>query len=166
MKADTVQLVHIFGTDRRHVVPIFQRPYVWEEERNWAPLWADVKAAAEDVEAEQAGGAVSVDKVARTHFLGAIVLERLPVAPGRIVATNVIDGQQRLTTLQVLLAACWASAKASAASNAETLLKMLLNNTEQLIRHQTQRRTLDSATVVSVLPASHGPPNRGSRAAT
>ncbi len=38
MKADTVQLVHIFGTDRRHVVPIFQRPYVWEEERNWAPL--------------------------------------------------------------------------------------------------------------------------------
>jgi len=34
MKADTVQLVHIFGTDRRHVVPIFQRPYVWEEERN------------------------------------------------------------------------------------------------------------------------------------
>jgi len=28
MKADTVQLVHIFGTDLRHVVPIFQRPYV------------------------------------------------------------------------------------------------------------------------------------------
>ena len=99
MKADTVQLVHIFGTDRRHVVPIFQRPSVWEEERNWAPHWADVRAAAEEVEAEQTGGAVSVDKVARTHFLGAIVLERLPVAPGRIVAMNVIDGQQRPTTL-------------------------------------------------------------------
>lgn len=133
MKADTVQLVHIFGTDRRHVVPVFQRPYVWEEERNWAPLWADVKSAAEEVEAEQAGGVVSVDRVARTHFLGAIVLERLPVAPGRIVAMNVIDGQQRLTTLQVLLAACWAAAKASAASNAEALFRMLLNNTEQLI---------------------------------
>ncbi len=133
MKADTVQLVHIFGTDRRHVVPIFQRPYVWEEKPNWAPLWDDVKAAAEEVEAEQTGGAVSVDKVSRTHFLGAIVLERLPVAPGRIVAMNVIDGQQRLTTLQVLLAACWASAKANAATNAEALLKMLLNNTEQLI---------------------------------
>lgn len=133
MKADTVQLVHVFGTDRRHVVPIFQRPYVWEEERNWAPLWADVKSAAEEVEAEQSGGAVSVDRVARTHFLGAIVLERLPVAPGRIVAMNVIDGQQRLTTLQVLLAACSASAKACAAANAEALLKMLLNNTEQLI---------------------------------
>lgn len=133
MKADTVQLVHIFGTDRRHVVPIFQRPYVWVEERNWAPLWADVKAAAEEVEAEQAGGTTDVDKVSRTHFLGAIVLERLPVAPGRIVAMNVIDGQQRLTTLQVLLAACWAASKATAAANAEALFKMLLNNTEQLI---------------------------------
>ncbi|WP_165956789.1 DUF262 domain-containing protein [Kribbella antibiotica] len=133
MKADTVQLVHIFGTDRRHVVPIFQRPYVWEEERNWAPLWSDVKSAAEEVEAEGTGETVPVDKVARTHFLGAIVLERLPVAPGRIVAMNVIDGQQRLTTLQVLIAGCWAAAKASAAHNAEVLLKMLLNNTEQLI---------------------------------
>jgi hypothetical protein len=133
MKADTVQLVHIFGTDRRHVVPIFQRPYVWEEERNWAPLWTDVKSAAEEVEAEQAGNATNVDRVARTHFLGAIVLERLPVAPGRIVAMNVIDGQQRLTTLQVLLTACRAAAKASGASNAEQLIKMLLNNTEQLI---------------------------------
>lgn len=133
MKADTVQLVHIFGTDRRHVVPIFQRPYVWEEERNWAPLWADVKAAAEEVETERIGATADVDRVARTHFLGAIVLERLPVAPGRIVAMNVIDGQQRLTTLQVLLAACRAAAKASGASNAEQLIRMLLNNTEQLI---------------------------------
>src|SRR5674476_1471890 len=133
MKADTVQLVHIFGTDRRHVVPIFQRPYVWNEELNWAPLWADVKSAAEEVEAEQAGGTIAVDRVGRTHFLGAIVLERLPVAPGRIVAMNVIDGQQRLVTLQVLLLACWATARASAATNAEALFKMLINNTEQLI---------------------------------
>jgi len=133
MKADTVRLVNIFGTDRRHVVPIFQRPYVWGAERNWAPLWADVMSAAEEVEAEQAGGIAEVNRVGRTHFLGAIVLERLPVAPGRIVAMNVIDGQQRLTTLQVLIAACWANTKANAASNAEALLKMLLHNTEQLI---------------------------------
>lgn len=93
MKADTVRLVNIFGTDRRHVVPIFQRPYVWGAERNWAPLWADVMSAAEEVEAEQAGGIAEVNRVGRTHFLGAIVLERLPVAPGRIVAMNVIDGQ-------------------------------------------------------------------------
>jgi hypothetical protein len=136
VKADTVQLVHIFGTDRRHVVPIFQRPYVWERERNWAPLWADVRAAAEEVEAELDGGTIPIDKAPRTHFLGAIVLERLPPAPGRIVAVNVIDGQQRLTTLQVLLAACWASAKSNSAENAEGRLKLFLDNAQQLVHPQ------------------------------
>ncbi|MEE1652239.1 DUF262 domain-containing protein [Brachybacterium sp. J144] len=23
-------------------IPLFQRPYVWTEERQWAPLWEDV----------------------------------------------------------------------------------------------------------------------------
>ncbi len=41
VKADTVTLVAIFGTDRHHVVPIFQRPYVWDQELNWQPLWED-----------------------------------------------------------------------------------------------------------------------------
>lgn len=133
MKADTVQLVHVFGTDRRHVVPIFQRPYVWDEEKNWEPLWADVRSAAEEVEAEQSGALVEVNKVARTHFLGALVLERQSVNPGRIVAYSVIDGQQRLTTLQMLLAACRGAARSHSASNAEALFSMLMNNTEQLI---------------------------------
>lgn len=133
MKADTVQLVHIFGTDRRHVVPIFQRPYVWDRERNWEPLWADVQAAAEEVEWELAGGADDVNKVFRTHFLGAIVLERLPGAPGRILALSVIDGQQRLTTLQVLMCSCWAAAKLQGAENAASLLRRLTVNTEQLV---------------------------------
>ncbi|MEV4384131.1 DUF262 domain-containing protein [Micromonospora sp. NPDC049580] len=136
MKADTVQLVHIFGTDRRHVVPVFQRPYVWDEERNWAPLWSDVRAAAEEVETEMSGVPDAYTATPRTHFLGAIVLERMPPAPGRILAMNVIDGQQRLTTLQVLLAACWVAAREHGAENAEGLLKLLLNNTEQLIHKQ------------------------------
>ena len=134
MKADTVQLVHIFGTDKRHVIPLFQRPYVWTQEFNWEPLWQDVRAAAEEVEALRNGGdSLDAVKMGRTHFLGAVVLERLPVAPGRIVAMNVIDGQQRLTTLQVLLTSAWAAAKRGGAGNAEALLRMFLNNTEQLI---------------------------------
>ncbi|MEU8020956.1 DUF262 domain-containing protein [Micromonospora haikouensis] len=133
LRADTVQLVHIFGTDRRHVVPVFQRPYVWERERNWEPLWSDVRTAAEEVETEISGGHTSAVLPPRTHFLGAIVLERLPPAPGRVLAMNVIDGQQRLTTLQVLLSACWAAAREHSAENAEALLKMSLFNTRQLV---------------------------------
>ncbi|MEU4479444.1 DUF262 domain-containing protein [Micromonospora sp. NPDC023966] len=136
MKADTVQLVHIFGTDRRHVIPVFQRPYVWDEERNWAPLWSDVRVAAEEVEGEMGGAAGGYPTTPRTHFLGAIVLERTPPAPGRILAMNVIDGQQRLTTLQVLLASCRVVAREHSADNAEALLKLLLNNTEQLVHPQ------------------------------
>ncbi|MBM0224815.1 DUF262 domain-containing protein [Micromonospora sp. ATA51] len=133
MRADTVQLVHVFGTDRRHVVPVFQRPYVWEQERNWEPLWSDVRMAAEEVEAEINGAKAAFGQSPRTHFLGAIVLERLPPAPGRILAMNVIDGQQRLTTLQVMLASCWAATKEHAADNAEALLRLFLHNTPQLV---------------------------------
>ena len=133
MRADTVQLVHVFGTDRRHVVPVFQRPYVWEQERNWEPLWADVRVAAEEVEAEISGAVMTFAGSPRTHFLGAIVLERLPPAPGRILAMYVVDGQQRLTTLQVLLASCWVAAKEHGADNAEALLNLFLHNTAQLV---------------------------------
>jgi hypothetical protein len=41
----------------------------------------------------------------QTHFLGAIVLDQETLAPGRIPQYLVIDGQQRLTTLQLLVSA-------------------------------------------------------------
>ncbi|MCI4064496.1 DUF262 domain-containing HNH endonuclease family protein [Micromonospora sp. R77] len=115
------------------MIPVFQRPYVWEQERNWVPLWSDVQAAAEEVEKEISGLPDPFAGSPRTHFLGAIVLERMPPAPGRITAMNVIDGQQRLTTLQVLLASCWVAAREQSADKAEGLLRLLLNNTEQLV---------------------------------
>ncbi len=31
MNAGTLSLKRIFGQDRRHVVPLFQRPYVWKK---------------------------------------------------------------------------------------------------------------------------------------
>jgi hypothetical protein len=41
MDAGTLDLKTIFGQDRRHVVPLYQRPYVWEEKKQWEPLWSD-----------------------------------------------------------------------------------------------------------------------------
>lgn len=89
-------LRELFGPDRRLVVPVFQRPYVWTEDRNWRPLWEDVTAL---VRRRLAGDEV------HPHFLGAVVLDQLPTPTGAMPARQVIDGQQRLTTLQVLLAA-------------------------------------------------------------
>ncbi|MGW1901989.1 DUF262 domain-containing protein [Streptomyces hirsutus] len=96
MEARSRTLHGLFGADQRLVVPVFQRPYVWTEDRNWRPLWEDVTAL---VRRRLAGQEV------HPHFLGAVVLDQMPTPTGSMPARQVIDGQQRLTTLQVLLAA-------------------------------------------------------------
>ncbi len=37
----------VFMQPQRLIVPLFQRPYVWNEENQWAPLWGDVVRVAE-----------------------------------------------------------------------------------------------------------------------
>jgi hypothetical protein len=96
MEAGTLDLKTIFGQDRRHVVPLYQRPYVWEEKKQWEPLWDDIEAVARRLLADQP---------TRAHFLGAIVLEHLPKRTGCLETRLIIDGQQRLTTLQLVLEA-------------------------------------------------------------
>jgi hypothetical protein len=85
----------VFRPDVRLTVPLFQRPYVWTADKQWQPLWEDVLTTCDRVER---GGVVP-------HFLGAIVLQQRRGTPGSIEVREVIDGQQRLTTLQLLIAA-------------------------------------------------------------
>src|SRR5262249_44918633 len=49
-----------------------------------------------------AGQGAAASKV-RPHFLGSVVLNQLPTGTGHVGRREIIDGQQRLTTLQVLL---------------------------------------------------------------
>lgn len=98
-------LSHVFSNDRRYVVPLFQRPYVWNQEDQWEPLWQDIIACAEAELGEHR------DDVPM-HFLGAIVIQQLPVWGDSLPAHDVIDGQQRLTTFQILLSALRDIAKA------------------------------------------------------
>lgn len=91
----------IFIQPRHLVVPPFQRPYVWEMEEQWAPFWHDVRRLAELQITRPSAGV--------THFLGAIVVQTQDSFLGDLPASSVIDGQQRLTTLQLLMdatAAC------------------------------------------------------------
>lgn len=96
MKTDTSSIFGLFQVHRRHVVPLFQRQYVWEENDHWEPLWEDLRKKAD----EQLSGAA-----ARPHFLGAIVLNQLMIQTRQVDTREIIDGQQRLTTLQLYLAA-------------------------------------------------------------
>src|ERR1700682_2321876 len=95
MKAESRTLQRIFEQSIRYCVPLFQRPYVWNQWANWEPLWEDIRRLAEQSLAKTDG--------TRTHFIGAIVVEQLPGSTGSIDTRQIIDGQQRLTTLQIVL---------------------------------------------------------------
>src|SRR5215204_365441 len=112
MKTDTHTLFDLFYPVGRFSVPLYQRPYVWTQETHWEPLWQDVLSL---IERRAAGEEPR-------HFLGAVVLELENTPPGAMTERVVIDGQQRLTTMQVLLAAATHAAKqAGSNENAEVL---------------------------------------------
>ncbi len=96
MEAGPRSVKVIFEQVRRLVVPLFQRPYVWNEEDQWEPLWRDIRGLAERL---------LEGKDVRPHFLGAIVLDQIRKPTGHIETRTIIDGQQRLTTLQLFLEA-------------------------------------------------------------
>lgn len=122
MKPDTHTVQELFERDVRYIVPLYQRPYVWNEEHQWAPLWEDVSAL---LQHQENGGVMGL----WSHFLGAIVLDQEQTVPGQIPRYTVIDGQQRLTTLQLLLAAAAKELEAvGAADDAEWLRELAINN--------------------------------------
>ena len=96
----------LFQRDVRYIIPPFQRPYVWSQEGQWEPLWEDVRNVAENyLEELEHSDRVEFDAAQKTrrHFLGAVVLRQVLTAPKDIEKREVIDGQQRITTLQLLL---------------------------------------------------------------
>ena len=86
----------VFMQPQRLVVPLFQRPYVWNEENQWEPLWNDVARVADRILSRP-------NDKHHPHFLGAVVLQQVQKQTGLMQERTIIDGQQRLTTLQLLL---------------------------------------------------------------
>ncbi len=128
MKADTADLATIFGKPVHYLVPLYQRPYVWTRENQWAPLWEDVREVAN----RQLDGTPSNDEI--PHFLGAIVLEPALISSVKIGALSIIDGQQRLTTLQLLIAAARSVAAEHAVDDVRLSFEKLLFNDAFLVK--------------------------------
>jgi hypothetical protein len=133
MKADTYSLATIFGKDARYIVPLYQRPYVWRKDTHWDPLWSDVRTIVEQVRAAETSVDGADGASVTAHFLGAVVLEQQLVPAGEIDARWVIDGQQRLTTLQLFLAAAARSAREAGAERPARLLRRLVENDPDLV---------------------------------
>lgn len=97
MKANAAPLLAVFEPKRRLEVPLFQRQYVWSREKHWEPLWEDLK--------RKFTQCLEGRKDASVHFLGAMVVDQQLTPTTHVDRRQVIDGQQRLTTLQIILAA-------------------------------------------------------------
>lgn len=107
MKADAKGLKFL-SMEGKIKVPFFQRTYVWTEE-NWEELLNEL---------------LNEKKI--NNFLGAIILKQLPSASGEPKQLEVIDGQQRLTTLSILLKALYDSFSEEVKKNSESDVMSIL----------------------------------------
>lgn len=119
MKSETWTIQQVFQDRKQYKVPFYQRAYVWSLEKQWPLLWADIKEKAED-------------RLAGTdpapHFLGAIVVEPQKKTGLKGVDTlHIIDGQQRLTTLQYILAGIRLATRELGISDYDTYLAAVLD---------------------------------------
>jgi hypothetical protein len=122
----------VFMQPQRLVVPLFQRPYVWNEENQWEPLWDDVVRIADRVLNQPS-------EKHYPHFLGAVVLQQVQKQTGQMQERTIIDGQQRLTTLQLLFDALHAELLSVQALPPAMRLEPLVTNAEPFCRASEDR---------------------------
>lgn len=108
---------------QRLIVPLFQRRYVWNQESQWEPLWNDVARVADRILKQP-------HFKPQPHFLGAVVLQQVQNPVGLMQTRTIIDGQQRLTTLQLLLDALHAELLSVKALAPAARLEPLVENAE------------------------------------
>ena len=105
MKTDKIIVADLFAKQRRYVVPIFQRGFVWTLQDQLRPLWRDIIDEARFTKTWQQATAQDRMRPVRKHFLGAVVFNQQSSGVRHVPVSEVIDGQQRITTLQILLMA-------------------------------------------------------------
>lgn len=89
MKAGEVVFQKLLDGKIQYVVPLYQRTYNWESDQ-WEQLWDDLL----ELYALPSSG---------NHFIGSIVTQQVPDSPESVTRYTLIDGQQRMTTLLLLL---------------------------------------------------------------
>ena len=119
MQANTLAPTRLFQKTVRYEIPEFQRPYVWTQDQQWEPLWEDVRNTAEDY---------LDDGKDAPHFMGAIVLQQQLNDSGSFETHIVVDGQQRLTTIQLLLDAVQESLEERHHQDPAERLRFLVTN--------------------------------------
>lgn len=120
MRPFTRTIIELFDGKRRYLIPLYQRKYAWKVKPQLELLWEDLVRAAQKLE--------SVQQLGAPHFMGAIVIAQVPTYGRQVQAFEVIDGQQRLTTFQLLLIALRDAIQAHSPSYAAEVAKYLAND--------------------------------------
>ena len=97
MQVRETNLKQLIQGEKQFRVPLWQRQYTWRL-ADQRLLWRDIL---EQYMRVSDGGTVGQSG----HFLGSIVLSPVPAAASDPAPYLIVDGQQRLTTLMLLLAA-------------------------------------------------------------
>lgn len=111
MRADPLTLTFVFGKDVRYVVPMFQRPYVWNMKEHWEPLWEDIRGVAETgAHASNAGdgpGPIPVveatpakERKTDAELVALVIESRAPAGVGRMLAEAVVSEVQSWTSVR------------------------------------------------------------------
>ena len=121
MKADSLKISKVFsgGGDIHYVLPHFQRQYSWEE-NNWKTLLTDAFAIYDEYQPEKEP----------EHFLGSLVVINDEPINGVISVFKLVDGQQRLTTISLLLCVLRDLVQETEPKTAKRIQRMLVNSDE------------------------------------
>lgn len=115
------------------------------------PLWNDTELILDAL----------LEKRHARHFLGAIVLQQEQTSPGEVERRQVIDGQQRLTTLQILFAAAINAAVEAGATQSANALRELVRNSENIAEPAERSKvvpTIANREAFELVMAEGGPP--------
>jgi hypothetical protein len=120
MKPYTRSIIELFDGKKRFLIPLYQRQYAWNVESQIPLLWEDIERIAKRIDEDR----MSVVP----HFMGAMVIGQIKTFGKEVQAFEIIDGQQRLTTFQIVLAALRDVAEEAGSRYASELQKYLLND--------------------------------------
>lgn len=120
MVPHTRSIIELFDGKKRYLIPLYQRQYAWKVDPQLELLWEDI---------ERAVSRLMQDRSALSpHFMGAIVISQVKTFGKQVQAFEIIDGQQRLTTFQLLLAALRDVAADNESSYSDETQKYLMND--------------------------------------
>ena len=142
-----------FPPRKQYAIPSYQRNYVWTERDHWEPLWEDVRELTNQV--------LAAEEATTPHFLGTIITKEIGTV-GFINRWWVVDGQQRLTTLQVLIAAAHAAFAECGLTQSADILSDLLANAPKSVsdksdKYKIKHKSSDYAGFAGIVDAALSP---------